>query len=64
LTGGIASAIGLGAGLSNFAAAFMSFGVETATDFAVNQICDSLTSEVTVKMLPLIYYPRLVELVN
>lgn len=47
LTGGIASAVGLGAGLSNFAAAFISFGVETATDFAVNQIYDSLTSEVT-----------------
>ncbi|RUO85784.1 hypothetical protein [Spiroplasma endosymbiont of Megaselia nigra] len=44
LTGGIASAIGLGAGLSNFAATFISFGVETETDFAVNQIYDKLTS--------------------
>lgn len=35
LTGGIASAVGLGAGLSNFAAAFISFGVETATDFVI-----------------------------
>ena len=47
LTGGIASAVGLGVGLSNFAAAFISFGVETATDFAVNQIYDKLTSEIT-----------------
>ncbi|MFX4057854.1 MAG: hypothetical protein EHV01_006065, partial [Spiroplasma sp. hy2] len=43
LTGGVASVVGLGAGLSNFAAAFISFGVETATDFAVNQIYDKLT---------------------
>ncbi len=42
LTGGIAYAVGLKAGLSNFSAAFISFEVETATDFAVNQIYDSL----------------------
>ena len=41
LTGRIASAVGLGAGLSNFAAEFIAFGVETATDFAVNQIYGS-----------------------
>lgn len=48
LTGGIASAVGIGVGLSNFAAGFIVFGVETATDFAVNQIYDSLTSEITI----------------
>ncbi|KAF0850486.1 hypothetical protein [Spiroplasma poulsonii] len=59
LTGGVASAIGLGAGLSNFAAAFISFGVETATDFAVNQIYDKLTSEVTVKSTALNLLPAI-----
>ncbi|MFJ1522705.1 hypothetical protein [Spiroplasma sp. ald] len=59
LTGGIASAVGLGAGLSNFAAAFISFGVETATDFAVNQIYDKLTSEVTVKSTALNLLPAI-----
>ncbi len=44
LTSGIASAVGLGAGLSNFAVAFISFGVETAIYFDVNQIYDKLTS--------------------
>ncbi|WP_338954436.1 hypothetical protein [Spiroplasma endosymbiont of Polydrusus cervinus] len=47
MTGGIASAVGFGGGLSNFAADFISFGVEITTDFSVNQIYDSLTSEVT-----------------
>ncbi|WP_338991517.1 hypothetical protein [Spiroplasma endosymbiont of Seladonia tumulorum] len=59
LTGGIASAVGLGAGLSNFAAAFISFGVETATDFAVNQIYDKLTSEVTAKSTALNLLPAI-----
>ncbi len=59
LTGGIASAVCLGAGLSNFAAAFISFGVETATDFAVNQIYDSLTSEVTAKSTALNLLPAI-----
>ncbi|MBW3057788.1 MAG: hypothetical protein CXB60_01000 [Spiroplasma poulsonii] len=59
LTGGVASAIGLGAGLSNFAAAFISFGIETATDFAVNQIYDKLTSEVTVKSTALNLLPAI-----
>ncbi|WP_374697009.1 hypothetical protein [Spiroplasma endosymbiont of Polydrusus formosus] len=59
LTGGIASAFGFGAGLSNFAAAFISFGVETVTDFAVNQIYDSLTSEVTAKSTALNLLPAI-----
>jgi hypothetical protein len=59
LTGGVASAVGLGAGLSNFAAAFISFGVETATDFTVNQIYDKLTSEVTVKSTALNLLPAI-----
>ncbi|WP_338991505.1 hypothetical protein [Spiroplasma endosymbiont of Seladonia tumulorum] len=59
LTGGIASAVGLGTGLSNFAAAFISFGVETATDFAVNQIYDKLTSEVTAKSTALNLFPAI-----
>ncbi len=59
LTGGVASSVGLGAGLSNFAAAFISFGVETATDFAVNQIYDSLTSEVTAKSTALNLLPAI-----
>ncbi|WP_281042138.1 hypothetical protein [Spiroplasma citri] len=59
LTGGIASAVGLGAGLSNFAAALISFGVETATDFAVNQIYDKLTSEVTAKSTALNLLPAI-----
>ncbi|WP_338992873.1 hypothetical protein [Spiroplasma endosymbiont of Seladonia tumulorum] len=59
LTGGIASAVGLGAGLSNFAAAFISFEVETATDFAVNQIYDKLTLEVTVKSTALNLLPAI-----
>ncbi len=61
LTGGIASAVGLGAVLSNFAAAFISFGAETATDFAVNQIYDKLTSEVTVKSTALNLLPAIGE---
>lgn len=59
LTGGVASAVGLGAGLSNFAAAFISFGVETATNFAVNQIYDKLTSEVTAKSTALNLLPAI-----
>ncbi len=59
ITGGIASAVGLGAGLSNFAAAFISFGVETATDFAVNQIYDSLTSKVSAKSTALNLLPAI-----
>ncbi|AHF60804.1 hypothetical protein P344_02090 [Spiroplasma mirum ATCC 29335] len=59
LTGGIASAIGLGAGLSNFAAALISFGVETATDFTVNQIYDSLTLKVTAKSTALNLLPAI-----
>ncbi len=51
----------MGAGLSNFAAAFISFGVETATDFAVNQIYDKLTSEVTVKSTALNLLPAIGE---
>ncbi|RUO85895.1 hypothetical protein, partial [Spiroplasma endosymbiont of Megaselia nigra] len=46
-------------GLSNFAAAFISFGVETATDFAVNQIYDKLTSEVTAKSTALNLLPAI-----
>ncbi len=59
LTGGIASAIGLGAGLSNFAAAFISFGVEITTDFTINQIYDKLTSEVTAKSTALNLLPAI-----
>ncbi|AXF95644.1 hypothetical protein [Spiroplasma phoeniceum] len=59
LTGGIASAVELGAGLSNFAAALISFGVETATDFTVNQIYDKLTSEVTAKSTALNLFPEI-----
>ncbi len=59
LTGGIALAVGLGAVLSNFAAAFISFRVETATDFAVNQIYDKLTSEVTAKSTTLNLLPAI-----
>ncbi|RUO86206.1 hypothetical protein [Spiroplasma endosymbiont of Megaselia nigra] len=59
LTGGIALAVGLGVGLSNFSAAFISFGVETATDFAVNQIYDKLTSEVTTKNTALNLLPAI-----
>lgn len=59
LTGGIASSFGLSMGLSNFAAAFISFGVETATDFAVNQIYDKLTSEVTAKSTVLNLLPSI-----
>ncbi|WP_348735387.1 hypothetical protein [Spiroplasma endosymbiont of Ammophila pubescens] len=59
LTGSIALAVGLGAGLSNFAAAFISFEVETATDFAVNQIYDKLKSEVTAKSTALNLLPAI-----
>ncbi len=59
LTGGIASAIGLGAGLYNFAAAFISFGVEITTDFTINQIYYSLTSEVTAKSTALNLLPAI-----
>ncbi len=56
---GIASAIGLGAGLYNFAAAFISFGVEITTDFTINQIYYSLTSEVTAKSTALNLLPAM-----
>ncbi|UNF62170.1 hypothetical protein [Spiroplasma poulsonii] len=56
---GITSAVGLGAGLSNLPLAFISFGVETATDFAVNQIYDKLTSEVIVKSTALNLLPAI-----
>ncbi|WP_283271876.1 hypothetical protein [Spiroplasma sp. SV19] len=60
ITGGLASAIGLGAGLSNFAAAFISFGVEVLTDFAVNQIYDKLTYGITTKSTALNLLPAVV----
>jgi hypothetical protein len=49
----------LGACLSNFAAAFILFGVETETDFAANQIYDKLISEEITKNTALNLLPAI-----